>query len=378
MTEKAFMSDETHATLDQAIAAARAGRRDDAIRMLRQIVADNPFNADAWVWLGGIATDPREQRAALEQALAITPDNQRAQQGLSWLRQTHPAIFEQAAATRTLEQRATPSYEQQATYQTQADATPQSRAAVYDMPAQSTPYNAPTQAVPVQQAYDAPTQAMPTYRAQSDAALVQPTHQTDRMSTFTPLNSTVVDAGSTNRMAAVPAPAAPATVMYRRTPGASLARWLVLLTWIFSFGAVATSAAVLWAFPNLFQGAVQPFLALFRLQLVPADVPTTTFITTVALTALAVFDLMMILGLIFRSRVAWGINAVIATMIMLGAAALVGLAAAGLTPFSTGGFSFSTQAEQILGGLLAFTVVFFVLSLASRRAFFRRQVEQYT
>ena len=385
MTEKAFMSDETHATLDQAIAAARAGRRDEAAGMLRQLVAANPFNADAWVWLGGLASDPREQRSALEQALAIAPDNQRAQQGLAWLRQTRPEIFTTPVETRPAQQRTTPSYEERTTpsYEEQArqsavDSGWQNRAAVYDTADQS---NARTYEVPAQpRPYDAPTQAVPTYQAQTSAPTAQPAQQTDRMSAFTPLNTTAVDHSRTDRMATVPPPAAaPATtqVTYRRSPFAGFARWMVLLTWIFSFGAVATFAALIWAFPNSFEAALRPILAIFNLRLVEADLATTRFGTAITLTVLAVVDLMMILGMLFRSRWSWGINALIATLVLLGSGALFGLAYAGLTPFTASGFSFNGLAEQILTGLLAFSVLFFIFSLASRRAFFRRRVEQH-
>ncbi|HEX6289718.1 MAG TPA: hypothetical protein VFZ66_11035 [Herpetosiphonaceae bacterium] len=397
MTEKAFMNDETHATLDQAIAAARAGRRDDALRMLRQIVAADPFNADAWVWLGGIATDPREQRSALEQGLTVAPANQRAQQGLAWLRQTHPEVFETAesrpAAQQTAsyelpnvyhtssdaEWRTATSHEQQATYRPAPEPVRESNAAIYDIPARS---GAAT--------HEAPTEAMPTYRAQADAVTAHPGQQTDRMTAYTPLSTTTIDGGRTDRMATVPPPTAvPAEVVYRRSVGAEVARWLVLLTWLFVLGAVATSAAMILAFPNSFEAAVQPVLAIFRLRLVPADVEATRIGTAIALGALAVVDLMLILGMLFRGRWSWVFNALIATVAMLGAAALVGLDAAGVNlfslvgldyaganPLAPDGFTLGSLAEQILGGLLAFTVVFFLLSLASRRAFFRRRVEQ--
>jgi tetratricopeptide (TPR) repeat protein len=384
MTEKAFMSDETHATLDQAIAAARAGRRDEAAGMLRQLVAANPFNADAWVWLGGLASDPREQRSALEQALAITPDNQRAQQGLAWLRQTRPEIFTTPTETRPAQQRTTPSYEERTTssYEEQArqsavDSGWQNRAAVYETQDQS---NARTYEVPAQsRTYDAPTQAVPTYQAQTTAAPMQPVQQTDRMSAFTPLNTATIDHGRTDRMATVPPPAvAPATqVTYRRSPFAGFARWLVLLTWIFSFGAVATFAALIWAFPGSFESALRPILAIFNLRLVEADIATTRFGTAITLTVLAVVDLMIILGMLFRSRWSWGINALLATLVLLGSGALFGLAYAGLTPFTASGFAFNRLPEQILTGLLAFSVLFFIVSLGSRRAFFRRRVEQH-
>jgi hypothetical protein len=395
MTEKAFMSDETHATLDQAIAAARAGHRDEAAGMLRRIVGANPFNADAWVWLGGLASDPKEQRSALEQALAIAPDNQRAQQGLAWLRQTQPEIFAAPVETRPAQQRTTPSYEQRATpsyeQQTQQAIAPaqESRAAIYDVPTSS---SAATYEVPAQsRTYDAPTQAVPAYQAQASTAPALPVQQTDRMSTFTPLSTTSVDHGRTDRMATVPPPPAAAPqVVYRRSPFAGFARWMVLLTWIFSFGAIATFAALIWAFPGSFAAALRPVLAIFNLRLVEADIDATRLGTAITLSALAVVDLMMILGLLFRGRWSWVINALLATLILLGTVVLVAFDAAAINPFAaidpafaamepfrSPGFTLGNLAEQIFGGLLGFSVLFFIFSLASRRAFFRRRVEQH-
>lgn len=389
MTEKAFMSDETHATLDQAIAAARAGHREEAAGMLRRIVGANPFNADAWVWLGGLASDPKEQRSALEQALAIAPDNQRAQQGLAWLRQTRPEIFAAPVETHPAQQRTTPSYEEQAR-QSAVDSGWQSRATIYDdVPDQHTAqtYEAPAQS----RTYDAPTQAVPTYQAQTSTAPAQPVQQTDRMSTFTPLSTTTVDHGRTDRMATVPPPPAAAPqVVYRRSPFASFARWMVLLTWIFSFGAIATFAALIWAFPASFASALRPILAIFNLRLVEADIDATRLGTAITLSALAVVDLMMILGLLFRGRWSWVVNALLATLILLGTVVLVAFDAAGINPFAaidpafaamepfrSPGFTLGNLAEQIFGGLLVFSGLFFIFSLASRRAFFRRRVEQH-
>jgi hypothetical protein len=199
------------------------------------------------------------------------------------------------------------------------------------------------------------------------------------MSAFTPLSATTVDHSRTDRMQTVPPPAAvpAAQPQYRRSPFASFARWLLVLTWIFSFGAIATFAALIWAFPNSFEAALRPILAIFNLRLVEADIAATRLGTAIALSGIAVVDLMMVLGLLFRGRWSWVINLLIATSTLLGAAALFGLAYAGLTPFTTDGFSFNDLPEQILTGLLAFTVVFFILSLASRRAFFRRRVGHY-
>jgi tetratricopeptide (TPR) repeat protein len=87
--------------LDDAVAAARAGQREQAHTLLQDIVRDDPNNADAWVWLGGVEADPAAQYRALEHAVALDPGNQRAREGLRWLDQKHPDLSLNAASNAT-------------------------------------------------------------------------------------------------------------------------------------------------------------------------------------------------------------------------------------------------------------------------------------
>src|SRR5688500_4864056 len=87
------MVDLRQTRLTHAIAVARAGRRAEAYQILQGIVADDPTYTDAWLWLGGVAAEPAERRGALEQVLALDPANQRAHQGIAWLRNRYPLIF---------------------------------------------------------------------------------------------------------------------------------------------------------------------------------------------------------------------------------------------------------------------------------------------
>jgi hypothetical protein len=68
--------------LQQAIDLARAGQRDNAERLLRRVLADQPDNEVAWLWLSGVVRDQAEKRQALQRVLAINPDNELAQRGL--------------------------------------------------------------------------------------------------------------------------------------------------------------------------------------------------------------------------------------------------------------------------------------------------------
>jgi len=68
------------------VAAARAGRFQQARNHLRQVTAHDPQNEEAWLWLAGVADDPRESLACLAQALTINPRNTHAKAGIRWAR----------------------------------------------------------------------------------------------------------------------------------------------------------------------------------------------------------------------------------------------------------------------------------------------------
>ncbi|WP_029214820.1 hypothetical protein [Kallotenue papyrolyticum] len=346
MTEQERMSN--HATrLSEAIAAARAGRREEAVRLLREITADDPFNVDAWVWLGGLASEPREQRAALEQALVVQPDHPRARQGLDWLRQRHPEVFDApstpAAATATDGARVYEASDQPAPVVT-TPVTPEapSGEVAPTYRAQAASAAAPTQPLPVFYQPAPTTEVAPTYRAQA--------------------------AASTDRMAVAPPPPAPA-VRARRSPGAELARALLALLWLAGLGAAATLAGLIFAYPQRFEPLVNSWLAPYNLQLVPALVPATRLGTAVALIALALLAALMGLGLLARGRWAWVLNLLVALLVTAGTAALL-VTFVLLTPaFST---LLTTPGGRTLLGLVGFTFLYLILSLGSWRAFFRR------
>ncbi len=69
---------DTSASLNSAIAAARAGKRREAQDLLRLIVKHEPNNLVAWFWLSEVAETLDEQITALESALFIAPHNQNA------------------------------------------------------------------------------------------------------------------------------------------------------------------------------------------------------------------------------------------------------------------------------------------------------------
>lgn len=83
--------------LQQGIAAARAGRREEARALLLRVVEQDERNEQAWLWLSGVTDDPEDVRVCLENVLDLNPNNAKARQGLEWL-QAH--AFQQTPAHR--------------------------------------------------------------------------------------------------------------------------------------------------------------------------------------------------------------------------------------------------------------------------------------
>ena len=74
--------------LKQAIAAAKAGRKAEARRLLEAVLDADERNEQAWLWLGEVVESEEERLICLENVLVINPDNQTARQGLAFLRGT--------------------------------------------------------------------------------------------------------------------------------------------------------------------------------------------------------------------------------------------------------------------------------------------------
>lgn len=70
----------------QAVQAARAGRRAEAYQMMRQVLLEDPQFVPGWLWMSGLVDDLRQQRECLERALALDPHNAPACAGLEVLR----------------------------------------------------------------------------------------------------------------------------------------------------------------------------------------------------------------------------------------------------------------------------------------------------
>jgi hypothetical protein len=92
------------AALNQAILAAKAGRKAEARRLLEAVLNADERNEQAWLWLSGVVDDAEERAICLENVLIINPGNQAARQGLAALQATRaagrPAVPDTPAATR--------------------------------------------------------------------------------------------------------------------------------------------------------------------------------------------------------------------------------------------------------------------------------------
>lgn len=72
--------------LQEGIDAAKSGRMEEALQLLRRSAEENPQNADVWVWLSAIIDDEEKQTEFLQKALEIDPENKPAQRGMAFLK----------------------------------------------------------------------------------------------------------------------------------------------------------------------------------------------------------------------------------------------------------------------------------------------------
>lgn len=76
--------------LQQAYEAIKAGRKQEAISILRPILEADPDQANAWWLMANAQQDPQAIREALENVLRLRPDNDKAQQMLAKLDARYP------------------------------------------------------------------------------------------------------------------------------------------------------------------------------------------------------------------------------------------------------------------------------------------------
>ena len=76
---------DTTELLQQGIALAKAGQREEARTILMQVVEQDERNESAWLWLSGVVDSDDEKAVALENVLTLNPDNEWARRGLRML-----------------------------------------------------------------------------------------------------------------------------------------------------------------------------------------------------------------------------------------------------------------------------------------------------
>ena len=65
--------------------ALQQGDKGRARDLLLQVVEADENSEEAWLWLSGAVDDPEDQRTALENVLALNPENARARYGIDHL-----------------------------------------------------------------------------------------------------------------------------------------------------------------------------------------------------------------------------------------------------------------------------------------------------
>ncbi len=81
-----------HVLLGQGIAAARSGRHERAQRCFEAVLAIDPNNEEAWLWLASMTRDPFLSRAMYRRILEVHPESARARDALRWLEQQKTQI----------------------------------------------------------------------------------------------------------------------------------------------------------------------------------------------------------------------------------------------------------------------------------------------
>lgn len=69
-------------TLEQAISAAKAGRKEEARRLLEAVLDADDRNEQAWLWMSDVVDSDEERVICLENVLTINPHNEPARRGL--------------------------------------------------------------------------------------------------------------------------------------------------------------------------------------------------------------------------------------------------------------------------------------------------------
>jgi tetratricopeptide (TPR) repeat protein len=79
--------------LAQGIAAAKAGRKQEARTLLSEVVQEDESQLEAWLWLSQVVDSLDDKAVCLENALTLDPNNQFAQAELAQVKQNQEKLF---------------------------------------------------------------------------------------------------------------------------------------------------------------------------------------------------------------------------------------------------------------------------------------------
>ncbi len=85
--------------LQDGIALARLGERQQAREVFRRIIQQNPEHEQAWLWLAWVAEDREESRRYLEEARIILPTSPRIAEALRWAADATGAPYRRGRVT---------------------------------------------------------------------------------------------------------------------------------------------------------------------------------------------------------------------------------------------------------------------------------------
>ncbi len=85
--------------LADGITAAKNGQHEQARNLLTSVIAINPRNELAWLWMSSVVTNDQQRRDCLVRVLLINPSNEIAQRGIAALdKQAQPAKPKEASS----------------------------------------------------------------------------------------------------------------------------------------------------------------------------------------------------------------------------------------------------------------------------------------
>lgn len=90
---------ETDPLFDQAMAAIKADRHDEASVLLAQVVTANPRHEQGWLWLAGVVDDLNQSIDCLNRVLQLNPSNVKAQEWLAFAESEKQKEIAQGAAS---------------------------------------------------------------------------------------------------------------------------------------------------------------------------------------------------------------------------------------------------------------------------------------